>query len=133
MKTKISIIAIIVIAFITISATPVRFSRPQTGLQKTSNGFSFIRTHRQGKGTAITWAFTSGNAAGFTVQRTYGDPTDPYEFWEAVSNTPCNGSRSYKCHDENVFPGFISYRVIALLNDGSTESSEISTVRIVAH
>ena len=134
MKTKISIIVIIAMAFITIAATPIiKPSQPQTSLKKTSDAFSFIRTHRQGKGTAICWSFTSTNAVGFTVQRTYEDPTDPYAYWEAISNTACNSSRSYKCSDENVFPGYINYRVIALMSDGSTVSSDISTVRIVSH
>lgn len=133
MKTKISFVAIILMAFITIAATPIiKAIQPQTGLKKTSDGFSFIRTHRQGKGTAICWAFTSTNAVSFTVQRTYEVPTDPYAYWATVSDVSCNSSRSYKCSDENVFPGYINYRVIALMSDGSTVSSDVSTVRIVS-
>ncbi|HEV8286993.1 MAG TPA: hypothetical protein VGQ09_21935 [Chitinophagaceae bacterium] len=132
MKTKITAIAIVIMAFIAIAATPIQSSTPLKSSQKTSDGFSFIRTHRQGKGAAISWAFTSANASSFTVQRTYEDPTDPYAFWEDVSSTACNSSRSYKCDDANVYPGYISYRVIALLNDGSTIASEVSTIRIVS-
>ena len=133
MKTKISIIAIIVMAFTMIAATPIiKPSQPQTSLKKTSVGFSFIRTHRQGKGAAISWSFTSGNASGFSVQRTYDDPNDAWAFWEPISNTACNGSRSYKSEDNNVYPGYIHYRVIAVLNDGSAIASEVSTLRIVS-
>jgi hypothetical protein len=134
MKTKASIIAIIIMAFITISATPIaKISRPHTSIQKVSDGFSFIRTHRQGKGAVVSWAFSSTNASGFAVQRTNEDPNDPYSVWFDVSSVPCNSSRSYKANDENPFPGLINYRVIAVMNDGSTLSSEISTVKIMSH
>src|SRR5438477_10071592 len=105
MKTKI-FLAAIVMAFISMAATPV------------VNGFDFIRSHRQGKGATIDWAFTSGSVTSFTVQRTYEDPTDPYSQWDAICNMPCNFSRSYKHTDENVSPGYINYRVVALMGDG---------------
>jgi hypothetical protein len=135
MKTKMSVVAIIIMAFIAISATPIaKNSKPQAGLKKASDGFSFVRTHRQGKGgVEVCWAFNSSNASGFAVQRTNEDPSDPYAVWFDVSSLSCNSSRSYKCNDANPFPGLINYRVIAIMNDGSTITSEISTVKIMSH
>ncbi|TMI94834.1 MAG: hypothetical protein E6H06_08205 [Bacteroidetes bacterium] len=133
MKTKITIVAIILMAFIAISATPIAKPSPKTSLKKTSDSFSFIRTHRQGKGGTVTWAFSSSNASGFCVERTNEDPTDPYSVWVDVGDIPCNSSRSYKCHDPNPFPGLINYRVIAFLNDGSTVTSDVSTIKIMSH
>jgi len=131
MKTKISIFAIIVAAILAIAAIPFpELSKPEKSVKQTTDGFSFIRTHRQGKGATTTWAFVSDNVSGFTVQRTYEDPSDPYAFWEAVCNTNCNSSRSYKYTDENLLPGFINYRVVALMNDGSTICSDLSSIRI---
>jgi hypothetical protein len=132
MKTKISIVAIVLMALIAISATPVK-PVPKTSLKKTTDTFSFVRTHRQGKGAVISWAFSSSNASGFTVERTNEDPTDPYAVWVDVSDTPCNSSRSYKSQDPNPFPGLINYRVIAIMNDGSTVTSDISTIKIMSH
>ena len=131
MKTKLSLVAIILMAFIAISATPA----PKASFKKTVDGFSFLRTHRQGKGAVVTWAFTSssGDVSGFTVERTNEDPTDPYSVWVDVSDTPCNSSRSYKCSDPNPFPGLINYRVIAIMSDGRAVSSDISTVKIMSH
>jgi hypothetical protein len=98
------------------------------------SSFSFFRTHRQGKGIAATWALNSeAGAVGFRVEKTYEDPTDPYAIWEQVEYVSCNGSRSYKSADANVFPGNISYRVVVQQSDGSTVESAISTVRIVSH
>jgi len=120
MKTKIFIAAIIM-AFISMAATPI------------TNGFDFVRSHRQGKGATITWAYSAGDASCFALQRTYEDPTDPYAVWEPVCTMACNNSRSYKHTDENVFPGNINYRVIAQMNDGNTTMSDVTTVRIVRH
>jgi hypothetical protein len=132
MKTKISVVAIILMAFIAISATPVK-PVSKTSSKKASDTFSFLRTHRQGKGAVVTWSFSSSNASGFTVERTNEDPTDPYSVWVDVGDIACNSSRSYKCQDANPFPGLINYRVIAVMNDGSTVTSDVSTVKIMSH
>ena len=96
--------------------------------------FSFFRTHRQAKGVAASWGVTSSaGVVSFKVQRTYEDPTDTYSEWTEVASGGCNGSKSYKCHDGNVSPGFVNYRVLALLEDGSTIESAVSTVHIVSH
>lgn len=135
MKTQPNVFAIITLAFFTLAASPVAQKRvPAEKNQKIqTDDFSFVRSHRQGKGAVISWAFVSSNAAGFTIQRTYEDPNDPYSVWIDVSSMPCNSSRSYKCSDQNVFPGYINYRVVAVMNDGSTMVSEVTTVRIVRH
>lgn len=140
MKTQLSFIAVIVVAFCTISALPISENRnistdkAEIKSQAATN-FSFFRTHRQGKnGATSTWGMTTENGVvGFTLQRTYEDPSDPYSYWEEGCSMPCNSNRSYKWTDENVFPGYISYRVVANMNDGSTIVSETNTIRIVSH
>jgi len=102
--------------------------------QVQSTDFAFFRTHRQGKGIVATWGVTSSTGvARFAVKKTYEDPTDPFAYWEEVATTSCNGSRSYKANDQNVFPGFASYRVVAEMVDGSTVESFVKTVHIVRH
>ena len=120
MKTKI-LIAAIIMAFITMAATPI------------TNGFDFVRSHRQGKGATITWAFTTPGASSFALQRTCEDPSDPYAVWEPVGSVQSNSSRSYKHTDENPGFGYINYRIVALMNDGSTSMSDVTTIRIVSH
>ena len=97
------------------------------------NSFAFFRTHKQGKKVTATWALSStAGVAGFVVQRTDQDPTDPYAYWEDLCSMSCNPSRSFKYTDENVFPGYINYRVVAQMTDGSSITSEVSGVRIVS-
>ena len=129
-----TIFAIGAMVFFSIAATPVSNEViPLNNASKAFDGFSFIRSHRQGKGAEVSWSFNSSNVSGFTVQRTNEDPFDPYSVWIDVANVGCDLSRSYKCHDENPFPGLINYRVIAVMKNGTTMTSDISTVRINAH
>lgn len=100
---------------------------------KPGSHFSFFRAHRQGKGITLTWGLnTSEEIAGFTVQRTYEDPNDPYAFWEDVSIIESNSSRSFKYTDTNALAGTTSYRVIAWTNGGDTIVSEVTAIRIMS-
>ena len=133
MKT-LTIFAIGALVFFSVAATPAdEKTNTNKNQNKSFDGFSFIRTHRQGKRAVVSWSFLSSNVSGFIVQRTNEDPNDPYSVWIDVASVGCDLSRSYKCCDENPFPGLINYRVIAVMNNGTTMTSDISTVRIVAH
>jgi hypothetical protein len=138
MKTQFSSFAIsaLILSATTFSA-PAILPDPKEAVkveQAQSTDFAFFRTHRQGKGITSTWGVTSSaGVVGFSVKKTYEDPNDQYSQWEEVSASGCNGSRSYKCTDMNVSPGFINYRVVALLADGTTIESAVSTVHIVRH
>lgn len=97
--------------------------------------FNFVHVHRQGRGVTVAWntSMTSSIVSEFTVMRTYEDPNDPYSVWEVVNVFACTSGRSYRCTDQNVSPGSISYMVIASMIGGGTVISEINTVRIVRH
>jgi hypothetical protein len=134
MKTRIlalSVTATILLASVcsaeTIETKPVVVKAVQNPI------FGSIRTHRQAKGITATWSMTGlDGVVGFTVQRTYEDPTDMYAYWENLGDLPCNSSRSFSYTDKEVFPGLINYRIAALMEDGTTVFSEISSVRIVS-
>ena len=141
MKTKMTLAAIIIMAFITIAASPApeRVSIiPRAKKQVSQNifgDFAFLRLHRQTRnGATITWGMNSESGInGYTVQRTYEDPTDPYAFWENIASMPSTSSRSYKWTDGNLFPGFISYRIMANMTNGGSIFSEILTIHIIGH
>src|SRR5689334_16072292 len=110
--------------------------KPATKVVATADpgtSFTFLRTHRQGKSITATWAVSAiDGVVGFSVQKTYEDPNDPYAVWEEVDIIPCDLSRSFKYTDTNVFPGTSNYRVVAVLANGNSVSSEIATVRIMS-
>jgi hypothetical protein len=139
MKTKLSYLAFGIIllhsSWIAPAASEKLFSGLLVKKEKLANPeFNFFRTHRQGRGITATWGLTMNHGvSGFVVQRTYEDPNDPYSNWENVGAIPCGSERSYRYQDLNVSPGFISYRVIAYLQQGGSMMSETSTIRIVSH
>ncbi|GAA4745173.1 hypothetical protein [Flavisolibacter ginsenosidimutans] len=103
-------------------------------ISKQTSVFGSFRTHRQGKGITAVWNLASADGVvGFSVQRTYEDPTDPYAYWEDAGSVPFNSTRSFTFTDSEVFPGTISYRIVALMTDGTTSVSDVSQVRIVSH
>ena len=135
MKT-ISILTISALVFFSIAAAPA--PEKETSVKKVNkvpDEFTSLRTHRKGKGGAeVSWSFSSSSGvSGFVVERTNEDPSDPYSVWITVGSQGCDGSRSYKCCDGSPFPGYINYRVTAVLNNGTTVQSGISVVHIASH
>ena len=137
MKTKILISAALSVCLIAAASMLPSTNHLQniSAISKPNPVFDFVRGHRQGKGATMMWGSSanSNTVNCFTLIRTYEDPTDPYAEWTQVGNIPCNASRSYKVNDENVSPGFVSYRVVASLAAGGYEFSDVETIHIVSH
>ena len=146
MKTQLSLAAIVLL-FLNVSwVSPADNRQIFSNLSPAETGqvvknktvpnpnFSFFRTHRQARGIMANWGLTTNaGVSGFVVERTYEDPNDPYADWTTICSMPCGPGRSFKHHDLNVSPGFISYRVIAYLQGGGSLMSLISTEHIVQH
>ncbi len=136
MKTKLIIACIAAFILFTSFEVPALRKTPTRNCsQSVASDFSFFRTHRQGKdGVTATWGVTnSSGISTFYVQKTYEDPADPYAYWETWAVMPFTNARSYKATDTGVFPGFISYRVVAVFSNGSEMVTPVSTVHIVSH
>jgi hypothetical protein len=134
MKT-VTLLAISALVFFSIAAVPAPEKETSVkNVKQVGDGFTSLRSHRQGKGAEVSWSFSSSSGvSGFIVERTNEDPSDPYSVWVTVGSQACDGSRSYKCCDGSPFPGYINYRVTAVLNNGTTVQSGISVVHIASH
>ena len=87
-----------------------------------------LQAHRQQQGVGLSWTVLSTEGiAGFIIERSY----DGFEF-EEIDEVVSDLSGRNRYHDISVFPGFIHYRVIAIYEDGSSEISETTVVRIVS-
>lgn len=95
-----------------------------------ASDFSYFRAHRQGKrGVALAWGVTSAvNVDGFIIERSYDG-----DFFEVINQMSSNGSLKLNCKDENVFPGYIHYRVGCVMSDGSIHYTQVEIIRIVSH
>lgn len=91
-----------------------------------TNDFTYFRIHRQAKNVALGWGISSlDGVADFAIERSYDG-----EFFDVVNQMPCNGSLKQSWKDENVFPGYIYYRVTCVMADGSTHSTEVLSIHI---
>ena len=137
MKTITTTGILSLLLFICLSASPVKEIKSSTLLVKKTTfapSFDFFRTHRQGRGITSSWGLTSNTGVtGFVVRRTYEDPNDDYAEWNIVYSSPCGNLRSYKCTDDAVSAGTVSYQVLAILQVGGMIASPVSTEKIVSH
>lgn len=95
--------------------------------------FRFVRGHKQGKNIAVTWGMNDNSGIShFNVVCTYEDPTDPNSVWRTVGVIPCTPRTPiFKLIDSPELPGTLNYRIIAVLDNNSTITSEIYTTYIL--
>lgn len=101
----------------------------QINLKSTAFEFGMIHLHRQQDGTGLQWQVSDNSIVeGFYIERSY-DGTN----YMTVGEIPGEATTSwYRFRDAAVFPGFINYRIIAVLNDGTEVTSAVQTIRIVS-
>jgi hypothetical protein len=93
----------------------------------TYNCFNFFRAHRQAKNVELSWAVSTPDVAQFVVESSYDG-----QYFNSIGQMNGNmGTQKFK--DMNVYPGYTYYRITAVKTDGSTETSGVEVVRIVAH
>lgn len=98
----------------------------------TVTAFEFLRGHKQGnQGHALQWSMTTTTGVvHYEIQCTYEDPNDEYSNWTTIGTAINGRANIVKFTHQSVMPGFISYRVIAVLSGGraSITSGIYSTV-----
>ncbi len=90
--------------------------------------FTYFRIHHQSKkNVVLNWGVTSpAGVAGFRIERSYDG-----EFFDVISEQPCNNSTRFSWKDEGIYPGLIYYRIGCNMNDGTCHYSEVETIRVV--
>ena len=97
-------------------------------LGKLADVFGAFHAHRQGDFASLNWNVVSDEVASFRIERSYDG-----EFFTTVDEVSPSDSRWNRYTDNSVEPGIIYYRVIAIMNDGTEESSSTEVVKIVKH
>lgn len=89
--------------------------------------FGYFRAHRQGKGVTLNWGMSfNTQIAYFIIERSYDG-----EFFDPLAQVSVNGSKRQSWNDASVFPGYIHYRIVCVMNDATEIYSDVETVRIV--
>ncbi|ANE52284.1 fibronectin type III domain-containing protein [Flavisolibacter tropicus] len=123
MKT---LMTIAFLSFITITTSAVATQLPTSTPSVTVTSFKSFKIHRQGKGVTLSWQPATADVQEFVIERSYDG-----EFFETVCSVGCNGTSIHRFTDENVFPGYIHYRITAVNADGTSEASPVQMIRIV--
>ena len=130
MKTTFSIVCALLIVFADTSSPLIKGNQsPYIKSVASSNEFVRFIAHRQQNGVMLNWAFSNpGNAVSFVIERSYDGSV-----FETICELPTTAGTGNRCQykDNSVFPGYIYYRVSALMYDGTTISSQVEMVRIV--
>ena len=125
MKT---ILTVAFVAFFAITTSAVATTVPPAYTQSTTNScFSYFRAHRQQNGVGMMWAVSQAGVVAFNIERSYDG-----EYFDPVTTVAGNGAAQYRFTDQDTYPGVLYYRIVAVMEDGSTDESPVETVRIVS-
>ena len=111
-----------------ISGEPVVKSSLNSVTKKVAGQFGRVNAHRQQQGVGLSWTMMSTNGvAGFIIERSYDGI-----YFEEIDQVNVEISGRQRYNDNAVYPGFVHYRIVAMMEDGSSEASETAVVRIVS-
>lgn len=131
MKALLSVtLAMVILVMTAAFIPPAPVKGPSS--QITSNNlalFQRVNVHRIKDGVQVAWVMTSENGvAGYVVQRSYDG--EYFENIDEVLPAPARGVWN-KCNDIGVYPGYLHYRILAVMENGTVLESDIQTIRIV--
>ncbi len=100
--------------------TPVKKALTFSEQSFATPAFSFIRGHKQGRhGYALQWSMTTNSGiTHFQIQSTYEDPMDVNSNWTNEGFLNNANANIIRFIHQGPLPGIISYRIIAVLNNG---------------
>lgn len=128
MKTLLLCLVAISLSLSVTANTNYHNPAPKQGAKNTAVVFQKLNVHRQQQGIAVTWTMDNGtDILGFVIEKSY----DNYYFEEAgTADFDISGRQHFL--DTSFFPGYIYYRVIAVMADGTTQISDTVMIRIVS-
>jgi hypothetical protein len=124
MKTLLSYL--VIAALIIMSSFTIN-TQKQLNEKNAQGCFNTVKVHRQAKNVVTTWTVNTNNVIIFHIERSYDG-----EFFEEAGTVDYDGTSNYDFKDLSVFPGLIYYRIKAVKLDGTTECSQVESIRIMA-
>jgi len=131
MKTISAIFSMLLIAVVVGNSTNANTQKTRvTQVSSTTSSVNFGRfnAHRQQKGIGLSWNMVANERIqGFVIERSYDG-----EWFEEVGQTGFQNSNHYRFTDGSVYPGYLYYRVVAIMDNGTEDVSTTEVVRIVS-
>jgi hypothetical protein len=132
MKTMI-IMAALALSFHTVQAHDGLISKQPFSFEKVTaaapQGFGYFRIHRQAADVSLNWGIEDPSTViCFIIERSF----DGSLFFELDEVSCSPGNPTYKYRDTGAFPGYLYYRIVARLANGTTVNSDVEMIRIVS-
>lgn len=91
-----------------------------------NNVFGRINAHRKQTGISLTWsAYSAAGISSFVIERSWDGI-----YFESIDEVEAiDGVNRYQ--DNDIYPGHLYYRIVAVMNDGTQIASDIEMVKIV--
>jgi hypothetical protein len=130
MRTILSVFAILVITCVS-NASPIKSYCSTTNSTITSLNaeviFGKLNIHRKQGGVSVNWTITGAESVTeYIIQRSFDGSS-----FETIDHIPAGGGKADSYQDNNCYPGYLYYRIIAVSSDGSTTYSPVDVIRIV--
>ena len=131
MKTILSVIVTVTILSSAVFASPAYEPKPVKKSIKasvtTSEVFSRFNVHRERNGVALQFSVINADKVSvFLIERSWDG-----NYFNTIDEV-YGGEGLNRYHDSEVYPGFLYYRIIAIMHDGSEVISPVDVVRIVS-
>lgn len=133
MKTRASVLLLLFVSACALSSAAFSTGNPapaasfKKAAPKVDNVFRSFFLHRQhNDDIVLNWTVTSSNIASYVIQKSYDG-----EYFDNIDIEINTVGKWTRATDKDVFPGYIYYKVIAIMNDGTEVSSAVQVVRIV--
>jgi hypothetical protein len=132
MKTILSVILTITLVSSSVVASPSYNNTSNTNVAVSTvtaaDIFGKVFAHRQQNGVSLNWTvINSQDVVSFVIERSwdgvYFDAIDEVAVTEGIN----------RYRDNDIYPGYLYYRIIAVMSDGTEVCSSIEMVRIVKH
>ena len=130
MKTILSVVLTVILLSSSVVASPPYNSNSRTNAAlssiTTADIFGKVFAHRQQNGVSLNWTvINSQDVVSFVIERSWDGV-----YFDAIDEVAvAEGTNRYR--DNDIYPGYLYYRIIAVMNDGTEVSSSIEMVRIV--
>lgn len=130
MKLITTLLVFVLVVFTSATSTSKIQKSGNTISRKAMQDFAYFRVHRMGNDASLNWAITNPEQASyFIIEKSYDGSYWPSDL---ENELPATGYATYKKRDNDVYPGYIYYRIKLYQSDGTFITSSTEVLHIVS-
>ena len=126
MKTILSLAIAVLVMSSSVFASQIPVNSQEVKLSTGNDVFTRFIAHREHNGVALHYTINAAHeVSSMQIERSWDG-----EYFDVIGEVAVHEGFN-KFHDTDTFPGFLYYRITAIMKDGSRISSDVEVVRIV--